>query len=159
MLVVVIAVLGVVTAATLAIAAPAQDESATSLYLGTENETGAETASDFPTSFTFGESEELTVGIDGAEASQYTIVVALERVETSDGEPTVLMRNELGRLHPTVDGEQWSEQHTVTPTSIGEDLRLHYYLYKGASAPDNPGESSAYRDVYLWIDVEDEADG
>lgn len=139
-----------------AVATPYQSGSSSTLYLATENETGVELASGYPTDFTLGEAETLVVGIENDEERRqsYTVVVAAERVENASGSVRVTERQEITRLHPVVDdGEDWSGRHDVAPQLVGDDLRLHYYLYKGETAPDEPTAATAYRDVYVWIDV------
>jgi len=106
------------------------------------------------------EERDLTVGVENNEQveSEYTIVTQVERVETnaSGGGVTVLETSELRRTSMTLDpGEQQYDDHAVAPETTGEDLRLSYYLYKG-DAPETADADSAYRHVYLWIDVSDE---
>lgn len=139
-----------------AVATPYQSGESSTLYLVAENETGVEFASNYPTDLTIGETETLAVGIENDEErrQQYTVVVALERVENDSSSVRVTERQEITRLHPVVgDGEEWTGRHDVDPQLVGEDLRLHYFLYKGETAPDEPSDTTAYRDVYVWIDV------
>lgn len=155
-LVLLLAVLAAVGAVGYAAATPYQSGPSSSLYLVTENETGVHVASGYPTDFTAGDGQSLIVGIQNDEERRqpYTIVVTVERVRTDATQTTVIESQELGRVHPTVPpGATWTNRHTVAPTLVGEDLRLHYYLYRGTNAPSNPDSSSAYRDVYIWIDV------
>lgn len=139
-----------------AVATPYQSGQSSTFYLLSENESGAELASTYPANFTLGESETLTVGIENDEERplEYTVVVALERVERDGSAVRVVENVEVTRLHPAVEsGASWTGRHAVAPELVGENLRLHYYLYKGDSAPEAPDPSSAYRDVYIWIDV------
>lgn len=139
-----------------AVATPYQSGGSSTLYLVTENETGVEFASGYPTEFTVGETETLSVGIENDEErrQQYTVVVALERVESESSSVRVTERQEITRLHPVVeDGENWTGRHDVAPQLVGDDLRLHYFLYEGDTAPEDPSDTTAYRDVYVWIDV------
>lgn len=139
-----------------AVATPYQSGQSSTLYLVTENETGAQVAAGYPTDLTIGEAATLSVGIENDEERRqpYTVVVALERVVNDTGSVRVTEQQEITRLHPVVgDGEDWTGRHDVVPRLVGDDLRLHYFLYKGEAAPDDPTGSSAYRDVYVWIDV------
>ncbi len=139
-----------------AVATPYQSGQSSTFYLVTENETGTQLASDYPTNATAGTAESLTVGITNDEERRqpYTVVAALERVETDSSTTRVTETQELTRLSPVVDpDETWTGHHTVEPALVGENLRLHYYLYKGTTAPATPDSTTAYRDVYLWINV------
>lgn len=139
-----------------AVATPYQSGPSSTLYLVSENETGETVAADFPTNLTVGESTTFTVGIENDEerTQTYTILVELERVESASGETTVLDSQSIATLTPTVaSGQSWTGSHDVTPRLTGADLRLHYYLYRGPSGPENPTAESAYRDAYLWVDV------
>lgn len=139
-----------------AVATPYQSGASSTLYLVTENETGTEIAADYPTEFTAGQSRALTVGVknDEEQRQAYTILVTLEEVRTDGGQATVTATRELDRLSTVVPaGETWTSTHSVAPTLEGENLRLHYALYRGAEAPADPASASAYRDAYLWINV------
>jgi uncharacterized membrane protein len=155
-LILVLAVIAAIGAIGYAAATPYQSGQSSTLYLVTENETGAHLASGYPTEFTAGEGRSLTVGISNDEQrrQQYTVVVAVERVQTDGTEATVLESEELDRFNPAVPaGESWTNEHTVAPTLVGEELRLHYYLYRGGSVPSDVDQSSAYRDVYVGSEV------
>ncbi|GAA0676524.1 DUF1616 domain-containing protein [Natronoarchaeum mannanilyticum] len=143
-----------------AFAAPQDGERYSELTLVTENESGEYVAGDYPENFTAGEERDLTVGVENNEQveTEYTIVTQVERVDTdaSGGGVTVLEMSELRRSSLALDpGERRYDDHAVAPETTGEDLRLSYYLYKG-DAPGTPSAETAYRHVYLWIDVSDE---
>ncbi|WP_123538125.1 DUF1616 domain-containing protein [Halosimplex salinum] len=138
-----------------AVAAPMQGESFTEFYLLTEDENGELVADDYPQELSVGESTELTVGIGNQENRQvsYTVVVAMQEVETDGNTTTVRQSRELQRFSPTLaDNETWHQPHEITPTTSGTNLRLTYLLYEG-----DPGEDrsldSAYRSNYIWINV------
>lgn len=150
------AVLAAVGAVGFAVATPYQSGGSSTFYLVTENETGAWTAAGYPTEFTAGEPQALAVAIENHEPTRqiYTVVITVERVQTGGTEASVIESREIDRRHPTLPaGATWMRHHAVAPELVGENLRLHYYLYKGGSGPANPDSSSAYRDVYLWINV------
>jgi len=143
-----------------AFAAPQDGERYSEISLVTENESGEYVAGDYPENFTAGEERDLTVGVENNEQveTEYTIVAQVERVDTDagGGGVTVLETSELRRTSLTLDpGEQQYDDHAVAPETTGEGLRLSYYLYKG-EAPETAGADSAYRHVYVWIDVSDE---
>jgi len=112
-------------------------------------------ADNYPTEFQQGESQSLIVGIGNQEHEQvqYTVVVQLQRVQRVGNETQVQERSELQRFQPTVGhNETWQQQHQVTPDMSGERLRLQYLLYRDEPA-GTPEQSSAYREVHLWVNV------
>lgn len=141
-----------------ALAAPQNGESYTTISLLTENESGELEANGYPTNFTAGQSEELTVGVENNEGTEttYTVVTVVQRVEPTDDGVKVLEQRELTRMQATVEpGETWRRQHEVAPEMLGENLRLQYFLYKG-DVPETVSEDTAYRHVYLSINVDNE---
>lgn len=134
---------------------PNDGDAYSGLYLGTEGESGQLVMADYPSEFTSGEPQELIVGVKNNESARtsYTLVVELQRVQTSESSLTVLERQELERFQLTLDeGERWEHQHTIAPEIVGDDLRVQYRLYKG-SAPADGSADSAYRTVHIWITV------
>ena len=148
---------GVVLAAvtlTYAFTVPTDGESYTSTALLTETE-GELTASEYPTTFTAGEPESLVFQLTNNEgvSAEYTVVVAVERVEGSGSDLTVRERSELDRIQLSAQpGETVRHDHTVAPEMVGEDLRLSYYVYRD-EPPADVDASSAYRTLHLWITV------
>jgi uncharacterized membrane protein len=145
-----------VTTLLFAFLVPASGESYTSAMLVTEQD-GEFVANNYPTDFTTGESETLTLALSNHEGktTSYTIVTAVERVDRSGGDITIVERSELDRSTIRLaSGEMVREKYTLTPELTGENLRLSYYIYKG-QAPASPDDDSAYRDLYLWITVND----
>jgi uncharacterized membrane protein len=62
-------------------------------------------------------------------------------------------RRELRRFRPTLGhNETWHRQHEVTPEMPWERLRLQYLLYRGLP-PETPDQSTAHREVHLWVNV------
>lgn len=136
------------------LAAPQDGETFTEVAVLTE-QGGELVASGYPSSVTAGEPTSFTLTVENreGEAIDYTSVVVLERVRTSDGSVTVLERSELERVAMSVaNGETGQQQVTVRPDLLGEDLRLRVLVYEG----EPPAElSAATADNYLtlWLDV------
>jgi uncharacterized membrane protein len=138
-----------------AVAVPQQGESFTEFYLLTETDDGELVADEYPTEFTAGDPRPLVVGIGNNEHEevQYSVIVELHRVETSNNSTTVIEREPLTRFNPTVTANTtWQQPHTVAPTMTGERLRLTYFLYRDAP-PQDPTMDSAYRELHLWVNV------
>lgn len=152
----VVLILSVVVAAasmSYALAVPQEGETFTNLYLGTQDGSGDVVLDNYPTNFTTGQPEQLTIGVENHEQQpmNYTVVVQLQRLDDA-GE--VLAREELERFStPTVPANQtWQRQHTVAPTITEGNLQLTYLLYRG-DTPQNPTERNAYRETHLSINV------
>lgn len=129
----------------------------TDFYLVTENETGTAIAGAYPTDFALGEGRQLTVGVKNRERRRvgYVVVVELQRVRLRGDSVAVLEERELDRLRADVAANTtWTRRLTIVPEQAGEDLRLQFYLYTG-DPPRDPGPETAYRHLYLWIDVSD----
>jgi uncharacterized membrane protein len=138
-----------------AAANPADGEAYTDFHLLTTNESGEQVSAGYPDRLARGENASVTWGIESHEAQQteYTVVVALERVSLSDDGVRRIETVELDRQSAAVTpGERINRTHEIRPTIAGEDLRLSYYLYKGA-APDRASPETAYRHLYVWVDV------
>ncbi len=177
--VMVLSILLAVSSVGYAVMVPKEGESFTELYLLTQNDSGDLVADDYPTNFTEGEGKSLYVGVGNHEHEpvNYTVVVELQRVDvqyfengtrvsnvTNSTNVTnvsveVLEAETLRTFTPTVAAnETWQERHTVTPTLVGDRLRLVYLLYKG-DAPANPTTENAYREVHLWVNVSGAGNG
>lgn len=142
-----------------AIAAPVPNAGYTEFQLLTESESGDLVAGGYPSTVDAGEEIPLVAGVTNHQGSAqtYTVVVELQRVRSTDGSATVLQETELQRTQSTVAaGETWNWRHAVTPPSsmLGEDLRLQYTLYRG-DAPADANADDAYRDLHLWITVDE----
>lgn len=152
----VVAVLAAVGSVGYAVATPYQSTPSTTMYLATENETGSLVTAGYPSGVTVGEGTDLVLGLQNSEErrQEYTVVIQLERVETSSSGTRISESAEVDRLHTVVPaGATWNSSQTVGPGMVGEDLRLHYYLYRGETAPATPTSATAYRDVYIWVNV------
>ena len=140
-----------------AVAVPPQGEQFTEFYLLTENPDGELVADNYPETMRVGETADLIVGIGNNEyeTTEYTIVVQLQEVTTEGNNSTVVDRTELDRFTATVEhNETHHERHALQPTRAGENLRVKYLLYEGA-VPESPTAETAYRDLHLWVDVEE----
>ena len=138
-----------------AAANPADGETYSDFHLLTTNESGEQVSAGYPDRLARGETASVTWGIENHEAEQtaYTVVVALERVSLSDDGVRRIETVELDRQSATVaPGERTHRTHEIRPTITGEDLRLSYYLYRG-DAPDRASSETAYRHLYVWVDV------
>jgi uncharacterized membrane protein len=156
-LLVVVCVLVAVSSVGYAFAVPKQADSFTELYIVTEQENGELIADSYPTEFTVGEPEQLTVGIGNYEHREveYSLIVELQDAAVVNNSTTVRQRDELLRRQPTLsDEETWHEQMNITPETTGERLRLAFLLYKN-DPPSNPTTENAYREAHLWINVSD----
>lgn len=151
----VVAVLVSLSALTGALLAPRATGAGTEFTVLTENESGEYVASGYPSSVSTGEEVPLVVGVTNHDHREHTyvIVAELERVETTDGETSVVESQELRRLVVTAGAnETIYEPHTVEPALAGDDLRLTYHLYRG-QAPDDADHESADRTLHVWVDV------
>jgi uncharacterized membrane protein len=141
---------------TFAFVVPVTGESYTSAILVTEQD-GEFVTDNYPTNFTAGEPETLTLILSNHEGrtTNYTIVTTVERVNRSGGDITIVAQSELDRSTMRLASDETvREQYTLAPELTGENLRLSYYVYKG-QAPASPNDDSAYRDLHLWITVVD----
>jgi len=152
------AVIVAVASLSYALVAPGTGESYSSLSLLTQDAGGEFVAADYPEALTVGEQTSLFVSVENVEgeATSYTLVSELQRVERANGEVTVVERQVLGSRTETVeDGETWRTRHSFAPALTGEDLRLTYFLYEG-DAPAEPSTETAYRSAYVWVTVTEE---
>jgi uncharacterized membrane protein len=138
-------------------AVPRGGETFTELYLLTEDEDGDLVAAGYPTELTPGERERLYVGIENRERRplNYTVVVALQQVQPSNGSVRVTNERELHRFETRLThGESWRRRHAVVPQITGDRLRLTYLLYRGEPPADSTVRN-AYREVHIWINGSD----
>ncbi|ELZ23106.1 hypothetical protein C475_15694 [Halosimplex carlsbadense 2-9-1] len=140
---------------TYGVALPADGETYSTAALLT-NHSGELTADGYPTNFTAGEAESLTLQLTNSENAQttYTVVETVERVRTRDSRIDVVERSELGREQVTLPrGSTERLEREVASDLTGDSLMLSYYVYKG-EPPERPSRSTAYRDLHLWVTVE-----
>ncbi|WP_331234196.1 DUF1616 domain-containing protein [Natronorarus salvus] len=155
--VVVLAVVLALASVGFAVAFPQSGEQFTEFYLLTEEDDGDLIAADYPEEFVQGETQSLVVGIENNEheSVEYTVVIQLERVDGEGNETEVVEREELDRFEESLaHNESVHRTQDVTPTMTGEELRLTFLLYDG-EVPEEPTRENAYRDLHLWIDVEE----
>lgn len=134
-----------------AVAAPQEPAATTSVSILTQNGTNY-TQDEYPAQPTVGASNTLTLRVKNEEGRsvQYTVLVTLDSV-TSNG--TVTQRTEIDRFQREIEaGDVWNRTHSFTARSA-QPNRLTYFVYI-ENAPENPTRNSAYRVVYLWLDVD-----
>ena len=139
-----------------AIAAPQNAERYTQAYLLTEGNDGELVAANYPDEFVRGESESLVLGLENNEQEtiEYTIVIQQQRLDGEGANATVAERQELDRFRMTLShGETWHHEHRLTPTMIGEDIRLTYLVYKD-DVPGDPTRENADETLHIWITVD-----
>lgn len=138
-----------------AVFVPNTGESYSNFQILTESESGELVASNYTTTLSTDSSESFAVAVDNHEdeRTRYRIVAELQRIESSDDGAAVVEASEVTRLNATVGAnDTWTARHSITPPFSGDGLRLTYYLYR-TSPPEDPSAESAYRTVYLWVDV------
>jgi uncharacterized membrane protein len=130
----VISVLGVIAAASYAIATPKEGDSFTEFYvLGAGGE-----AVYNPKHVILECDVEVIVGIINHENEtvSYRLVVTLDGVEQTEIESIVL-----------VDDERWEQLVSITPKQVGEDQKIEFLLFKDGSA------EPCAEPLHLWISV------
>ncbi|NIB98528.1 DUF1616 domain-containing protein [Halobacterium sp. R2-5] len=151
-----VAVVVAASAFAVGLAAPDRGETDTEVALLTQQ--GDElVAGNYSTTLEAGATENVTLAVENreGETTNYTAVAVLERVDTSGNDSVVLERSELDRVSVSAaDGETVRRQLAVEPTTLGEDLRLNVYVYRGGAPAEASGDT-AYRHLYLWVDVEE----
>lgn len=141
-----------------AVMAPPDGETYTDFYVLSENESGDLVAADYPDTFTIGESQPLHTGIENyeGEPTDYEVVVQIQRVEQTSRGAVVTERREIDRFSTRVEaGGRWVDERSLTVPEgwTGSDLRIKFLLYRG-SAVEQPTSETAYRDLHIWVDVE-----
>ncbi|WP_311173525.1 DUF1616 domain-containing protein [Halobellus ordinarius] len=137
-----------------ALVAPQEGPGTTDLHLLTESGDRA-VASDYPATIGSGESANITVGVTNDERASvdYTAVAHLQRVRIEGQSVEVVEQAEIGRYEFALDqGDTWQRQVSADDALTGQNLRIAVYLYRG-DAPESPTVETAYRNVYVWVDV------
>ena len=152
-----------------AIMFPPEGERFSEFYVLTEDDEGELVAANYPTELIVGNSEELVVGVGNQEHEtvEYTVIVQLEEVEfdrDTEGNITnvsVIDTEELERFELTLTHNETRHEYLAVGTDntdmIGENRRLQFLLYTDhdTPVPENPTRENAYRDLHLWVDVEE----
>ena len=136
----------------------AEESGDTELALLAENETGDLVADGYPTTLQLGETESLGVSVRNTEGQpqEYTTVFVLQRVQTDGNRTTVTESQTLRTSTVRVpDGNTSIKTYDIEPQMTGDRLRLAVLLYRG-TPPETPTASNAYRDVHLWISVNED---
>ena len=67
---------------------------------------------------------------------EYRVVIAIEGEETHENISPFTLQ----------PGEKWEQEVTISPTKIGPNQKVEFFLYNGI-------EELPYRTLHLWIDV------
>jgi len=158
-LVLALSVIGAVATLGVAVAVPSHGATTTDLHLLTEQDDRL-VADEYPATLTEGGSAPITVGVTNHEhePAAYTVVAELQRVTVTNRSVVVEERRSVERYAFDLEhGETRLQQLELRGSLTGEDLRFAVYLYRG-EAPETPTAASAYRNTYIWLDVQP-ADG
>ena len=134
---------------------PRTAETYTEFYLLSGTEEGVGTATNYTTDLTSGEEHSVVVGIGNQErlATDYVVVVRLQRMRQQGNVSTPVASEVLTRFETTVASNRTTERRTAfRPELTGERLRLQFLLYRGEVPPDLSAET-AYREAHLWVSV------
>jgi uncharacterized membrane protein len=149
----VVAVLLGVSALGSALVVPAGSTPFSSLSVVSESGQGEPVAGNYSTDLVEGSQEEFLLAVENHEheATEYTVVAQLQRVDSASG--TVTDRVRLGADSNTVpEGGTWNPRLAVTPSLSGDDLRIAFFLYADGT-PERIERQTATEHVYLWVDV------
>lgn len=130
-------------------------ESYTGISLLVEDEDGDLVMDGYPSVLRRGEPQRFVLVVRNFEETvgEYTVVTQLQRVEREGSSLVVTEREELDRFGVEVDiRESRPTRLDVTPTLVGEDLRLVVLLYEG-EPPAEPTKENALHSLHLWLDV------
>lgn len=134
------------------IVVPNQSASYTRVSLLNSDASGDLSVANYSTDIVAGTEIDLILAIENRErtSTSYTIIVKIKRIR-NDGQN--VSSNELIRLRTVVPpGETDYVNHTISPTMVGDNLKLQYLIYKG-EPPTQPTAANAYRTLFLWIDI------
>lgn len=104
-------------------------------------------SSGYPTSLSIGDSGSVIVGVVNQE--ERTVDYRLEVL--LDGSPLPLQPEE--ESISLENNERWERTVSFTPDVSGNNMKLEFLLYK------DTGPSEPYREVYLWLDVQEDGAG
>lgn len=131
------------------------DDGMTAISLLMENDAGEYVMRDYPSTLEQGEPQQFVIMVKNQESAtvEYTVITQLQQVDTGEGGLSVEKRAELDRFKTEVElNEQQPHERDITPTMVGERLRLGFLVYKG-DAPAEPTFDNAYRTLQLWVGV------
>lgn len=133
-----------------------QSDPYSGVVLLSENDTGELVAANHPTNYERGETRSYVARVQNKRpaARSFTLVTELQRVRsTGDRSATVVQSAVVSRQSLELGANETGDVDiAVTPSLVGEDLRLVTFLYEG-EAPDDPSMASASQSVFLWVDV------
>ncbi|WP_232688804.1 DUF1616 domain-containing protein [Halobacterium zhouii] len=139
-----------------AVADAEQSDPYTEVVLLSENDAGELVAANYSTNYERGETHSYVVRVQNRRpaARSFTLVTELQRVRsTGDRSATVVESAVVSRRSVELGANETGDVDvSVTPSLVGDDLRLVTFLYEG-DAPDDPSMSSASQSVFLWVDV------
>ena len=145
-----------------AVADAEQSDPYTGVALLSENDTGELVAANHPTNYARGETHTYVARVKNKqlEARSFTLVTELQRVRsTGDRSATVVESEVVSRESVELAANESGDVDvSVTPSLVGDDLRLVTFLYEG-DAPADPSMGSASEYVFLWVDVAPTAGG
>ncbi|AUG49255.1 hypothetical protein BVU17_16920 [Haloarcula taiwanensis] len=128
-------------------------EQFTEFALVTESDNGEPIASEYPSEMALGSSRtvQVTIGNHEGQELNYTVVVIAQRIKNG----SVLATAQIGRFRSRVAaGETLNRSHEMSPTLVGEDIRVSYLLYRNeAPVGSNPRPENAYRRTHIWVSV------
>ncbi|ELY42075.1 DUF1616 domain-containing protein [Natronorubrum sulfidifaciens] len=134
---------------------PADGEQFSAVYLLNEDTDGEPIADGYATALEAGESGELVIGIDNNEhePTNYTVVVAEQALESTDGELRVIDQQEIERFEPRLNhGETWRQEQTIEPSAVDVPVRIVWLVYLDGAVPDEPSTENAAYHVHVWVD-------
>lgn len=128
-------------------------EQFTEFALVTESNNGESTASEYPSQIALGSSRtvQVTIGNHEGQDLNYTVVVVAQRIKNGN----VLATARIDRFRSrVVAGETLERPHEMSPTLVGDGIRVSYLLYRGeAPVESNPRPENAYRRTHIWVNV------
>ena len=135
--------------------APPEEEQFSEIYLLTENTNDEFVAKDYPTNFTQGKYQNVTLGIENQEHNtiDYTLVVVEQGIKIRDDDLIVERQTELNRLTFRLSqNETKYYQFDLDQHFYQNKTRFAWLLYKNKSAPEEISIESSHYFVYVWSD-------
>ena len=139
-----------------AVADAEQSDPYTGVILLAENDSGDLVAANHPTEYARGETQSYVAQVKNERFEQrsFTVVTELQRVRsTGNGSAAVVESEVVSRQSIVLGANQTGNVDvSVTPSLVGDDMRLVTFVYQG-EAPADPSTESASEYVFLWVDV------